>query len=366
MGLDDLATGDLRPRRRRSSTGPAGPGSSSPRLGQPERAALLEEGVLLLDAEPRLLVGVLLGHLGAAAARVLVGCGSIVSGSSTSHSTRMSSPPRIGSGHWKTGLQHAVRVARPAPGWWTNRRSPRCRAPLPSSRILVLDRIMRRRLGAVDPDVLSPYATECHPSCRPVPRTGGRRSGPVRTSHDSGGRPRTGDRRTTWLDGSFDPLPDCERRVNWAVTAASVAAGWYQPALPTWRRRPDRSRRRAGAKMESHGSPAGLRAAHGRGTTGPPRPALVHRRARPAQVGRHLAGRARGGLRGGRAVRRLGHRRLQPGPGERRARLPRPATLPAHAWRRRRGADRPHLLRHHQPRRHAVRGRPPPGAASAT
>ena len=79
----------------------------------------------------------------------------------------------------------------------------------------------------------------------------------------------------------------------------------------------------------AHGTPAGLRAAHGRGTTGPPRPPLVHRRARPAQVRRHLPRGARDRLRGGHAVRRLGHRRLQPRAGERRARPARRQHLPA-------------------------------------
>ena len=74
-----------------------------------------------------------------------------------------------------------------------------------------------------------------------------------------------------------------------------------------------------------------LRAANDRGAPRPTGPALVHRRARPAQVGRHLAGRARDGLRGRRPVRRIGHRRVQPDAGDRRPGHPRRHQLPAHA-----------------------------------
>jgi hypothetical protein len=80
-----------------------------------------------------------------------------------------------------------------------------------------------------------------------------------------------------------------------------------------------------------HGTSAGLRVAHRRGARGPPRPPLVHRRARPAQVGRHLPRRARDAFDRGHALRRLGHRRVQPGPGERRARQARPEQLRAAA-----------------------------------
>ena len=80
-----------------------------------ERAAVLEERVLLLDAEQRLLVGVLLGDRRAAAARVLVGCG-VMSVSSTSHITSMSSPPRIGSGHDEH--RAAARSRSLSPGAW--------------------------------------------------------------------------------------------------------------------------------------------------------------------------------------------------------------------------------------------------------
>ena len=114
-----------------------------------------------------------------------------------------------------------------------------------------------------------------------------------------------------------------------------------------------------------HGTPAGLRAAHRRGAQGPPHPALVHRRAGPAQVGGHLSRRARERLRRGDALRRLRHRRVQPGPGERRPRQARPQHLRAAAVGPRRQRDvRPDVLRHPEPRRHPVRGRPPPGPAA--
>ena len=109
-------------------------------------------------------------------------------------------------------------------------------------------------------------------------------------------------------------------------------------------------------------APTGLRAAHGRGAGRPAHPALVQRRARPAQVVRHLAGRARERVRGGHAVRRVVDRRLQPGAGERRARPPRREQLRAAAVGHRRRAVGSDVLRHRQPRRLAVRRRPPAGA----
>ena len=54
---------------------------------------------------------------------------------------------------------------------------------------------------------------------------------------------------------------------------------------------------------------------------------------------------------------------FSPRAGERRARRPRPQHVRAAALGRPQGARGPGLLRHRQPRRHAVRGRPPPGAA---
>ncbi len=78
---------------------------------------------------------------------------------------------------------------------------------------------------------------------------------------------------------------------------------------------------------------------------------------------RHQPGRVGERPRGGHDVRRFVDRRLLPGPGERRARHARPEHLRAAAVGRPARARGPHVLRHRQPRRHAVRGRPPPGAA---
>ena len=72
------------------------------------------------------------------------------------------------------------------------------------------------------------------------------------------------------------------------------------------------------------GTPAGLRAAHRRGARRPLHPLWFTDVLGQLEVVRHLAGRARERLRGGHALRRLGHRRLQPGAGERRARPARP------------------------------------------
>jgi hypothetical protein len=104
------------------------------------------------------------------------------------------------------------------------------------------------------------------------------------------------------------------------------------------------------AKMTAYGTSAGLRTPHRRGARSPPHPPVVHRRHGPTQVGRHLPRRARRGLRRGHALRRLGHRRIQPGPGKRRPGQARPEHLRADAVRQGRrvvGAD---VLRHRRPR----------------
>ena len=75
--------------------------------------ALLEERVLLLDAEPGLVIGELLGD-GRSNARVFVACG-VRSVSSTSHMTRRSSPPRTGSGQANTGWSTQSELL---PGAW--------------------------------------------------------------------------------------------------------------------------------------------------------------------------------------------------------------------------------------------------------
>ena len=77
------------------------------------------------------------------------------------------------------------------------------------------------------------------------------------------------------------PLPECERCVNRTGTACADRAGRGCHTLD----RMERQQR--------------VRAAHGRGARRPAHPAVVHRRARPAEVVRHLPGRARERLRRG-------------------------------------------------------------------
>ena len=48
------------------------------------------------------------------AARVLVGCGLFVPGSSTSHMTSLFAPPRIGSGQMNTGFSTQSELSPPA------------------------------------------------------------------------------------------------------------------------------------------------------------------------------------------------------------------------------------------------------------
>ena len=80
-----------------------------------------------------------------------------------------------------------------------------------------------------------------------------------------------------------------------------------------------------------HGSSAGVRPPHHRGAGHPLRPALVHRRARPAQVGGRRPGRARGGVRRGHRLRRQRHRGLRAGLRGRHARRARPLDVPGAA-----------------------------------
>ena len=110
--------------------------------------------------------------------------------------------------------------------------------------------------------------------------------------------------------------------------------------------------------------PAGLRAPDRGGAGHPLRPAVVHRRAGDPEGVQHHLGRAGERARRGHDLRRLGHRRIQPGPGGRRPGPPRPQDLPAAALAPRRRGGGPGLLRHRQPRRHPVRGRPPPRPAA--
>ncbi len=104
-----------------------------------------------------------------------------------------------------------------------------------------------------------------------------------------------------------------------------------------------------------HGPPAGVRAADAGGAGHPLRPALVHRRHRDVEVGGDRAGRARGGLRGGHRLRRVGHRGPVPRVGVGHAAQARAVDLPgpAVAEHRRAPGHRAHLLRHPHPGRAA-------------
>ena len=115
----------------------------------------------------------------------------------------------------------------------------------------------------------------------------------------------------------------------------------------------------------AHGSPAGVRPAHAGRARHPLRAAVVHRRARLPQVGGRRARGARGRVRRGHRLRRVGDRGLRPGLRVRHGREARPVDVPGAALgdRGRRallGAD---VLRHHDARRLAVLGRPAPRPA---
>ncbi len=121
--------------------------------GEAERAAVLEERVLLLDAEERLLAGELLGDRRAAAR----GCwwrAASCRCSSTSHitSTFVAAADRV------RAREHRAAARSPScsPGAWLvlEPSKPQIGSSVPSARILVFDRRRARRLGAVDPDVL--------------------------------------------------------------------------------------------------------------------------------------------------------------------------------------------------------------------
>ena len=75
--------------------------------------------------------------------------------------TSTSSPPRIGSGHGEDRLEHAVRVRRPSAWFVLEPSKPQIGGFLPSATIFVLQRSLRGRLGAVDPDVFSLIRQRC-------------------------------------------------------------------------------------------------------------------------------------------------------------------------------------------------------------
>ena len=239
---------------------------------------------------------------GRSAARVLVACG-VMSGSSTSHSTSMSSPPRIGSGHENTGCSTQSELE---PGAWfvLEPSKPQIGSSAPSARILVLDRSRGRGLGAVDPDVLG---LVCHGR--------GRFQRPISRS-----------------------LPLCERCVNWGREPRS--------ACETVRR----------------GTPPGLRAAHGRGARCPAHPAVVHRRAGPAKSIAITPAELENAFDEGMSFDGSSIDGFTPRAGERRARCARPGTFELLPWADGSAPVGPHVLRHPEPRRHTVRRRSAPRA----
>ena len=167
---------------------------------------------------------------------------------------------------------------------------------------------------------------------------------PRRQRHARTRRLRRGDRGPNWLS---------RQRLSSPRQATGSAEGLRRCR---WRTRRSTSRRQTADDVPSIVDRA-RRALH---------PALVHRRARPAQELLDQRRRARRRLRGRHGLRRLLDHRLQPDRGvghDRHARsddLRDPALAPGRA------ADRPDVLRHPGAGRRAVRGRsaldPAPGA----
>ena len=141
--------------------------------------------------------------------------------------------------------------------------------------------------------------------------------------------------------------------------AQAVLAGCSRRALVA---RIVRNTTRAGS---THGPSAGVRAPHDRGARHPLRPAVVHRRARHAQVGGRRPGRARGRVRRGHRLRRSaieGFARVYEAD---MLAKPDPATFQVLPWRGEQPGHRADVLRHHAARRLAELRRPAPRAASA-
>ncbi len=115
-------------------------------------AAVLEERVFLLDAEPGLLRGVLLGDRGQQRAGV-AGVGRAVDVVDLAqHQDVVAAPDRVGTREDR--LRARGRSRGPRPGWCSNRRKPQVGSSAPSASTLVLDRSFADRLSAVNPDVL--------------------------------------------------------------------------------------------------------------------------------------------------------------------------------------------------------------------
>ena len=122
--------------------------------------------------------------------------------------------------------------------------------------------------------------------------------------------------------------------------------------------------RNSDAAGSTHEPSGRVRAAHDRRARHPLRPSLVHRRARHPQVRGRGAGGARGCLRRGDRLRRLGHRGSHPRLRGRHARQARPVDLPDPAVARRPARHGPDVLRPAAARRGAELRRPPARAAA--
>ena len=319
-----------RPRRRRSSTGPAGPGSSSPRTASPSGRPSLKK--VYSCSMPN--SGSWSANFSATSAQRGAGVGGVRGHGLgqqhlAQHEDVVAAADRVRAGEDRLAARSPS--CRPAPGWCDEPSKPQMPGSAPSARIFVLDRISG--VGSVPSIQMysARYATCGHPSFSSWSRTGGAVLGPYVLTAPAG--PTSRHRAEPCWSGFSVPLPQCERSVNWAALAgtgrhpAGTNRGCSRrPERPTGDDpRPGWPAGAPDVKMESSWTTSR--------TTCCAR--VEERRVRlvrlwftdvlgPAQVGRHLPGRARGGLRGGRAVRRLRHRRLQPRPGERRARLPRP------------------------------------------
>ena len=284
-------------------------------FGEAVRPAVLEERVLLLDAEQRLVARVLLGDRREQRARVRRVRRHVGQQHLAHDEDVVAAADRVRAREHR--LQARSPSCCPAPGSCSTRRSPRSEA-------------LRRPRGPSSSSAAGPWApsrrSRCTPPCRPlrilpaaietmIPVVLGQCSGP--------GFPG----RCPIVNALLPPPP-----------------GLRKPRAPS--------------VHCPYGAPARIRPAHGRGAGRPLRPALVHRRPRLLEVGRDHPGRARSRPRRGHDLRRVDDRGLQPDPGIRHARQARRQHVRAPPRRRRRRRRRPDVLRH--------RARSPASRSTAT
>ena len=150
---------------------------------------------------------------------MLVGCGAMIVGEQhLAHDQHVVAAADAGRGRRSTGRSTQSELS---PGAWLvlEPSKPQMPGSSPSAMILVFERSIGGRLGAVDPDVLSPVG---HDS----PRWS--RGGRVGNAH----RP-SGGHRITGSSGQFpERLPECERYVNWTREGGRRRPG----SLSSWRR----------------------------------------------------------------------------------------------------------------------------------